>query len=136
MSLESPLGKFLGHGSVGDGTGDWWAQKLTAVALIPLTIWFVFALFSIDSFDYASVRLWIGAPLNATLLILFTVSALYHSDLGLQVVVEDYVHGATKVPTLVVLKLIHVALAVAVVYSIIIISLGSVVLGSASSGAA
>jgi len=131
MSLESPLGKFLGHGAVGHGTGDWWAQKLTAVALIPLTIWFVFALLSIDSFDYASVRLWIGAPLNAILLILFTLSALYHSDLGLQVVVEDYVHGATKVPTLVVLKLIHIALAVAVVYSIIIISLGS-----ASSGAA
>jgi succinate dehydrogenase / fumarate reductase membrane anchor subunit len=136
MSLESPLGKFLGHGSARDGTGHWWSQKLTAVALIPLTIWFVFAVLGMDSFDYASVRLWIGAPLNAILLILFTVSALYHSDLGLQVVVEDYVHGATKVLTLMVLKFMHVALAVAVVYSIIIISLGAIVLGSASSGAA
>jgi succinate dehydrogenase / fumarate reductase, membrane anchor subunit len=136
MSLESPLGKFIGHGSARDGTGHWWSQKLTAVALIPLTIWFVFAVLGMDSFDYASVRLWIGAPLNAILLILFTVSALYHSDLGLQVVVEDYVHGATKVLTLMVLKFMHVALAVAVVYSIIIISLGSIVLGSASSGAA
>jgi succinate dehydrogenase / fumarate reductase membrane anchor subunit len=136
MSLESPLGKFLGHGSARDGTGHWWSQKLTAVALIPLTIWFVFAVLGMDSFDYASVRLWIGAPLNAILLILFTVSALYHSDLGLQVVVEDYVHGATKVVTLMVLKFMHVALAVAVVYSIIIISLGAIVLGSASSGAA
>jgi succinate dehydrogenase / fumarate reductase membrane anchor subunit len=136
MSLESPLGKFLGHGSARDGTGHWWSQKLTAVALIPLTIWFVFAVLGMDSFDYASVRLWIGAPLNAILLILFTVSALYHSDLGLQVVVEDYVHGATKVLTLMVLKFMHVALAVAVVYSIIIISLGAIVLGSATSGAA
>ena len=136
MSLESPLGKFLGHGSARDGTGHWWSQKLTAVALIPLTIWFVFAVLGMDSFDYASVRLWMGAPLNAILLILFTVSALYHSDLGLQVVVEDYVHGATKVLTLMVLKFMHVALAVAVVYSIIIISLGAIVLGSASSGAA
>jgi succinate dehydrogenase / fumarate reductase membrane anchor subunit len=130
MSLESPLGKFLGHGSARDGTGHWWAQKLTAVALIPLTIWFAIALLGMDSFAYANVINWAASPLNAILLILLSLSALYHSDLGLQVIVEDYVHGATKVITLVILKLIHVALAVAVVYAILIISLGSMSAGA------
>jgi succinate dehydrogenase / fumarate reductase membrane anchor subunit len=130
MSLETPLGKFLGHGSARDGTNHWWAQKLTAVALAPLTIWFAIALLGMDSFAYANVFGWIGNPLNAILLILLSLAALYHSDLGLQVVVEDYVHGATKVITLVILKLIHVALAVAAVYAILIISLGSMSAGA------
>ena len=131
MSLESPLGKILGHGSARDGTGHWWAQKLTAVALIPLTLWFVIAILGLDSFAYESVRAWIGSLTNAILLILLVIAALYHSELGLQVVVEDYVHGPAKVVTLVLFKLAHVALAVAAVYSILIISLGSAAGGTA-----
>ncbi len=132
MSLESPLGKFLGRGSARDGTGHWWAQKLTAVALIPLSLWFAVAVLGMDSFAYQPVRAWIASPLNAILLILLTLSALYHSQLGLQVVVEDYVHGSTKVVTLVLFKLAHAALAVAAVYAILIISLGSLAAGASA----
>ena len=132
MSLESPLGKSLGRGSANDGTGHWWAQKLTAVALIPLTLWLVISILGMDSFAYLPVRAWIGSPLNSILLILLTISALYHSELGLQVVVEDYVHGSAKVVTLVLFKLAHVALAVAAVYAILIISLGSLSPGASA----
>lgn len=125
MSLESPLGKFIGHGSAKDGTGHWWGQKLSAVALVPLTLWFVLALLGQDISDFAAATAWIATPLNAILLILLLIAGLYHSMLGLQVVVEDYVHGATKVVTLVFLQLVHIALAVAGIYSVIIISVGA-----------
>jgi succinate dehydrogenase / fumarate reductase membrane anchor subunit len=125
MSLESPLGKFLGHGSAKDGTDHWWSQRVTAVALIPLTLWFVIALLGMGSFEHAAVAAWMAKPLNAILMILLLVAILYHSQLGLQVVIEDYVHsGAIKIPLLMVAKFVHVAAGVAAIYSIIIVSLG------------
>jgi len=124
VSLQSPLGKFLGHGSAGHGTEHWWAQRVTAVALLPLGVWFVFALLGMESFEYGAVVAWIGQPLNAILLSLLLIAVLYHSRLGLQVVVEDYVHtGWIKVSTLVTLQLAHIAGGVAGLYSIILISL-------------
>ena len=125
MSLESPLGKFLGHGSAKEGTEHWWSQRLTSVALVPLTLWFVFALFGLDSLEYAVVVVWLAEPLNAILLLLLIVSMLHHSQLGLEVVVEDYVHtGWVKVLTLMTFKFIHIGMGVAGVYAVIIISLG------------
>ena len=126
MSLQSPLGKFLGHGSATGGTDHWWSQRLTAVALVPLTLWFVSALLGMDSFEHAVVVAWISQPLNAVLLILLLMVTLHHSQLGLQVVVEDYVHsGWLKVPTLMAFKFLHVAIGVACIYSIIILSAGN-----------
>lgn len=126
MSLESPLAKILGHGSAKGGTDHWWSQRVTAVALVPLSLWFVFALLGLSGFDYASVHAWLREPLNAVLLVLLLITLLYHSKLGLQVVVEDYVHsGLTKVPLLMLLQFAHVVLGVAGIYSIIIISTGS-----------
>ena len=126
MSLQSPLGKFLGHGSAKEGTEHWWSQRVTAVALIPLTLWFVFALVGMDSFEHAAVSVWLGQPLNAVLMILLLLATLYHSQLGLQVVVEDYVHaGGLKVAMLLAAKFIHVAAGVAGIYSIIILSLST-----------
>jgi succinate dehydrogenase / fumarate reductase membrane anchor subunit len=125
MSLESPLGKFLGHGSAKEGTEHWWAQKVTAVALVPLTLWFVLALPGLDIADPQAARAWIGQPINAIPLILLVIAGLYHSLLGLQVIVEDYVHGPLKVVTLLGLQLLHWALAVAAIFSIIVISVGT-----------
>ena len=125
MSLESPLGKFLGHGSAKQGTEHWWAQKLTAVALVPLTLWFVIALLGVNIADFAATRVWISQPVNAIPLILRVIAGLYHSMLGLQVIVEDYVHGALKVVTLLALQLLHWTLAVAAIYSVIVISVGT-----------
>lgn len=122
MSLESPLGIILGHVSAKKGTGHWWAQRLSAVALIPLSLWFVFALTSLDSLEFSSVTAWISEPLNAVLLILMLTTMLYHSLLGLQAVVEDYVHTKrVKVMTLMAFKYIHIGLCVAGVYAVIIV---------------
>ena len=125
MSLESPLGKFLGYGSAKEGTEHWWAQKVTAVALVPLTLWFVLAVPGLDIADPQAARAWIGQPVNAITLILLVIAGLYHSLLGLQVIVEDYVHGPLKVISLIALNLAHWALAIAGIYSVIVISVGA-----------
>jgi succinate dehydrogenase / fumarate reductase membrane anchor subunit len=112
----------LGHVLAKKGTGHWWAQRLSAVALIPLSLWFVFALTSLDSLEFSSVTAWISEPLNAVLLILMLTTMLYHSLLGLQAVVEDYVHTKrVKVMTLMAFKYIHIGLCVAGVYAVIIV---------------
>jgi succinate dehydrogenase / fumarate reductase membrane anchor subunit len=126
MSLQSPLGKVLGHGSAKDGTDHWWLQRLTAVALVPLTLWFAVSLLTIEGLDHASVVAWIASPLNAILLILLQITVLQHSMLGLQVVVEDYVHtGWLKMLTLMGIKFIHIGLGVAGIYAVIVISVGN-----------
>jgi len=126
MSLQTPLGKILGHGSAKDGTHHWWSQRMTAVALVPLGLWFVIAILGMDSFAHVDIALWLGQPVNAILLILLLVALLQHSQLGLQVVVEDYVHTDwLKVATLMIFKFAHVALGVAATYSIIILSVGA-----------
>jgi succinate dehydrogenase / fumarate reductase membrane anchor subunit len=131
MSLESPLGKFLGLGSAKEGTRHWWSQRVTAIALVPLTLWFVVALLAMESFAYADIVAWIGHPINAILLILLVGVVLNHSLLGIQVVVEDYVHASgAKVTTLLLLKFAHFLIGVAAVYSIIIISVGTASFGT------
>ncbi|MDG1859560.1 MAG: succinate dehydrogenase, hydrophobic membrane anchor protein [Emcibacteraceae bacterium] len=93
MSLRSPLGKVRGLGSAKNGTHHWWMQKVTAVALIPLTIWFVSSVIQMTQADYTSVVKWMSSPVVAVLLTLFIVTGLYHLKLGLQVVIEDYIHS-------------------------------------------
>ena len=128
MSRRSPLGQVLGLGSAKEGAAHWWAQRVTAVALIPLGLWFVFSiavLIGSERSDYISVIDWIGTPFNAVMLILFVATVAYHSALGVQVVIEDYVHGWTKVVSLVLQKFAHVLVAAAAIFSILEISLGS-----------
>ena len=122
MSLKSPLGRVLGLGSAKSGTEHWWSQRLTAIAMVPLSLWFVVQMFGMSSFDYNAARAFVAAPVNAILL-LFTL--LYNSMLGTQVVVEDYVRGARKVVMLVVLRFAYIALGVAAIFSILKISLGT-----------
>ncbi|MEX1147764.1 MAG: succinate dehydrogenase, hydrophobic membrane anchor protein [Sphingomonadales bacterium] len=93
MDLRTPLGRVRGLGSAKDGTHHWWLQRVTAVALIPLSIWFVASIVAMAGADYDTALAWIGQPVVAVLLVLFMFTALYHLKLGLQVVVEDYVHG-------------------------------------------
>jgi len=124
MSLKTPLGQVLGLGSAKDGTGHWWMQRLSAVALIPLGLWFAVSLLALPGLDYATVRVWIAEPLSSIGLVLFIVAAGYHSMLGLQVVVEDYVGGALKVVTIMVLSLAHVGLGVAGVLAVLRIGFG------------
>jgi len=125
MSLRSPLSRVIGYGSARGGTEHWWSQRVTAVALVPLTLWFVFSLVALGSLELDAVRGWAGSPVNAVLNILLLISLLYHSQLGLQVVVEDYVHGHwLKVASLILLRFAHVGLGVAAIYALITISAG------------
>ena len=125
MSLQSPLNKVLGLGSAKGGTGHWWAQRMTAISLVPLTIWFALGLLGLPHGNYEMVVAWIAQPLNAILIVLLIISLIYHSSLGLQVVIEDYVHGVAKLVILITVQLAHVALAVSGIYAVIVLSAGA-----------
>jgi len=125
MSLRTPLGRVLGLGSAKNGTDHWWAQRVSAVALIFLGGWFGYSLVRLESQTYLDVIRFIGQPLNAVLLALLSLTLAYHSYLGVQVVIEDYVHTpGTKVVSLLLSRFAHVFVAIAAVYAILIIGIG------------
>lgn len=114
MSLKSPLGQVRGLGSAKEGTHHWWAQRVTAVALVPLTLWFVYSVMSLAGADYATVSIWMATPFNAIAMLLLIVATFHHLQLGLQVVVEDYVHAeGMKIGVMLAVKLGVFALAIA-----------------------
>lgn len=94
MHLRSTLGRVRGLGSAKTGTGHFWVQRLTAIALVPLCLWFAVVVIGLAGDDYAAARAWLGHPLNATLMLLTVLAGLWHAVLGVQVVIEDYVHAA------------------------------------------
>ncbi len=125
MNLKTSLSLALGPGSAKSGVRHWWQQRLTAVALVPLAIWFLVSLLSLNATDYESVTYWISNPLNTVLLIIFVAVLIFHSKLGVQVVIEDYVHGhAVKVASLVLSRFVHYAALIAGVYAVIHVALG------------
>jgi succinate dehydrogenase / fumarate reductase, membrane anchor subunit len=103
MSLQSPLARVRGLGSAKEGVGHWWYQRLTAIALAPLSLFFVWLVLHLLNADYSVVRETIGQPVIAVLLISFMVCLFYHGQLGLQVIVEDYVHHRAAEMTLLLL---------------------------------
>ncbi len=120
MSLRSPLGRVLGLGTAKDGTAHWWGQRVSGAALALLGLWFAFGLATMPGFGYADAVAFMGRPINAVLLLLLSVTMAYHSWLGVQVVIEDYVHGhGLKIASLVVSRFAHVALAVAAIFAIL-----------------
>jgi succinate dehydrogenase / fumarate reductase membrane anchor subunit len=125
MSLRSPLGKVLGLGSAKDGTGHWWAQRVSAVALVPLTLWFVISLLTLPGLDYETVRTWLSFPLTGFLAVLLIAVLTYHSYLGTIVIVEDYVHtSGMKVLTLMVLRFLYVLAGGAAIFAILRVVFG------------
>jgi succinate dehydrogenase / fumarate reductase, membrane anchor subunit len=124
MSLRSPLGRARGLGSAKDGTHHFWVQRVSAVALVPLSLWFVFSLASLPGASYAQVQWWVGYPAVAVTLVLFIAAALYHSMLGVQVVIEDYVgHEGLKITALLLSKFFHFAVAAASIFAVLKIAL-------------
>ena len=124
MSLRSPLGRVRGLGSAKEGVNHFWAQRMTALALIPLTVWFVISLFSVLGDDHGAVQAWVSSPVVAGLLILLIVATFYHAFLGLQVVIEDYIHGeGLKLLTLVTVKGASWLLAIIGVLSVLVLLL-------------
>jgi succinate dehydrogenase / fumarate reductase membrane anchor subunit len=90
--MRSYLGRARGLGTASAGFRHWWVTRLTSLALIPLTLWFVFSLVQLNGAPYADVRAWAGSPLHATLLLALIAATFQHMHLGVQTVAEDYIH--------------------------------------------
>ena len=126
MRYRTALSVVRGSGAAKDGTRHWWAQRLTAVALVPLGIGFVAAMIALVGSDYDGARAALAHPVAAALWILFTVALFHHAQLGLQVVVEDYVHSrGLKIAGIVTVKFAALAFGTACIVSIVRISTGS-----------
>jgi succinate dehydrogenase / fumarate reductase membrane anchor subunit len=124
MSLRTPLARVRHLGSAKDGTHHWWVQRLTALALIPLTIWFVASVISLVGAGHGAVVSWIGNPVSATLMLILIVAVFYHAHLGLQIVIEDYVHNkAAKLALLLTVQGLSLLLGTAAVLAVLTILL-------------
>lgn len=125
MSQRSPLGRARGLGSAREGTAHWWAQRLTALALVPLTLWVVMSLVSLIGADYSAVAGWLASPLTAVLMILLLAMTFHHAQLGVQVVIEDYVHNeALKIAGIIAVKFLALLLGLASIFAVLMIALG------------
>jgi len=125
MSLRSPLGKVLGTGSAKDGTGHWWVQRVTAVALVPLTLWFVISLLALPGLDYDTVHAWASLPTNGFLASLNVAVLAYHANLGSDVIIEDYVHSAgIKIASLLLSRFAYVLVGGACIFAILRMAFG------------
>ena len=124
--LRTPLARARGLGSARYGVHHWWAQRLTAIALIPLVVWFAISLVMMSGADYGAVRAWIGSPMVMVLLSLTIAVGLHHGQLGLQVVIEDYVHGdGSKLALIVAVRFIAVLFGLAAIVAVLRIGFGS-----------
>ncbi|ALG67259.1 succinate dehydrogenase, hydrophobic membrane anchor protein [Beggiatoa leptomitoformis] len=125
MRLQTPLGRVRGLGSAKEGTGHFIAQRVSALALIPLLLWFVASIISLAGKDYVAVSTWVKTPFVTVTLILLILATVYHAVLGLQIVIEDYFHiDFSKFVMLIFIKLLAVVIAVAGIVAVLRIALG------------
>ncbi len=122
MSLRTPLGQVQGLGSAKSGALHFWRQRATAVVLVPLTLWFVWTVARYTGAEHAEVRHFFANPLNAGLMLIFVFAGVYHMALGIQVIIEDYIHRESTKLALFVLNQ-FAAFAVAIVCAIAILRL-------------
>ncbi len=123
--FRTPLNQVRGLGSAKEGTHHWWLQRLTAVALIPLSLWFVASLITIADADYVAVVEWMRSPIVTVLLLCLIWVLFHHAQLGVQVVLEDYVHSEwLKVASIVALKFAVVVLGLLSAIAVLKVSLG------------
>lgn len=124
--FRTPLNEVRGLGSAKEGTHHWWLQRLTAIALVPLSLWFVASLISMTAADYAAVAEWMRSPVVTVLLICLIWALFHHAQLGVQVVLEDYVHSEwLKISSIIAVKFLAVALGLASVLAVLKVSLGT-----------
>jgi succinate dehydrogenase / fumarate reductase, membrane anchor subunit len=126
MSLQTPLARARGLGTAKKGVQHWWWQRLTAVVLVPLCLWFIGTIVTMQASNYSTVVNWIQSPLVSGLLVFLIAALFYHTQLGLQVVIEDYVHSEwVKITALVVAQFLMVLLALTAVIAVLKIALGA-----------
>ncbi|MGR9117413.1 MAG: succinate dehydrogenase, hydrophobic membrane anchor protein [Gammaproteobacteria bacterium] len=119
MEYRTPLSKARGLGSAKSGTVHWWFQRLTAAALIPLTLWLIFFLNSSLHAPYQETVAWLAAPLNSVCLVTWILASFYHAALGVQVVIEDYVSGeGLKIISVWLAKLAFLLLAISALIAV------------------
>lgn len=124
MKFRTALNNVRGLGSAKSGTHHFWMQRVTALALVPLMLWLSWSMLCLAGLDYAGALAWVGAPTTAVLLISTLVALYYHAYLGLQVIIEDYVHAeGVKFISLIALRFVSVLLALASVLAVLRISL-------------
>jgi succinate dehydrogenase / fumarate reductase, membrane anchor subunit len=124
VSLRSALGVVLGRGAAGEGVAHWWAQRVSALMLAPLSVWFVLALVGLPLNDYAAISIWIASGWNPVWLALLLLALCWHSRLGVQVVIEDYVHGpALKLAGLLFNSAAHLLLLAGGLYALLRLAL-------------
>ena len=103
--MRSTLARVIGLGSAREGVGLWWAERVSAVALVPLTLWFIASIIAHTGSDYATFLAWLRTPLAVVLMILLLIALFHHTALGLQVVIEDYIHTETKFAAVIAVRL-------------------------------
>ncbi len=120
MNLRTPLSEAHGLGSAKEGVSHWWSQRLTAIALLPLTIWFLVALVTVEFTDQTQAQAWLASPFNAVMMSALVIALLYHVQLGLQVVIEDYFHQRwLEVSLQVLVRFATVVAAIAALLSVV-----------------
>ena len=125
-TLKSRLGRVRGLGSAKEGAAHWWAQRLTAVALVPLVFWLAASLAALSGAGHDAVVTWLRGPIAPVAMIALLAAGFHHLQLGMQVVIEDYVHSETAKITLIVMVKLGAALAALVsIISVLRIALGS-----------
>ena len=125
MTYRTPIAKVRGLGAARSGLQHWKMQRLTAIANVLLVLWFMFSAMALSGSGYDQVRAWLASPVTASLMVLLIISTFYHARLGLQVVVEDYVHHeGARIASLVAIALIVLALAVACIVAVLKVAVG------------
>lgn len=125
MSLKTPLGRVLGLGAAGGGVHHWRAQRLSAIALVPLGAWLLISLVTLPDRGYGTVHGWLAQPLHGLLMALLVVAAAYHAWLGVTVIIEDYVHATTtKVAALLVAQFLSVVVGAGALFAVLKVALG------------
>ena len=120
MKPIASIRALFGLGDAEGGTDHWWGQRISGIALVLLGLWFVMSLVALPSLEYYIVVEFVGRSLNNVLLSLLCLAAAYHSNLGVQVVIEDYVHGVTlNRASLVISRIAHLLVALITVYAVI-----------------
>ena len=124
--LRTPLGRARGLGSAKSGAAVWWAERVTSVALVPLTLWFVWHVIALAGVPHATMVAWMQSPLNIVLMLCLVLTTFQHMHMGLQVVIEDYIHhGTARIGTLLAVRGVTALLALAAVVSILKLGLSA-----------
>jgi succinate dehydrogenase / fumarate reductase membrane anchor subunit len=107
LSSKNVIGRVKGLGPSHEGTKHWWFQRITSIALIPLVIWFAISIISVAGLEREFVIAWFGNPFSALALVSITCVGIFHALLGIQVIIEDYVHTEwLKLTTLILVRFI------------------------------